>query len=61
MAIPEITANPPAENTDPWIGPRNTYDAQTKATANGTRSEVVAATTGSRAGQILTIASGGAL
>lgn len=34
MAITPITANPPAENTDPWFTQRDAFDAQVKATAN---------------------------
>lgn len=34
MATPLVTANPPAENADPWFVARDTFDAQLKATAN---------------------------
>ena len=34
MPIDLITADPPAENADPWFGPRAAFDAQVKATAN---------------------------
>ena len=34
MPIDPITASPPAENADPWFGPRAAFDAQVKATAN---------------------------
>lgn len=34
MAIPTVTAPLPAENSEPWIVPRNLLDNQLKATAN---------------------------
>jgi hypothetical protein len=34
-SAPKVTANPPAENTNPWYAARTTYDGQLKARANG--------------------------
>jgi hypothetical protein len=39
-----ITANPPAENTDPWYAARSTFDTQVKATANGAETAAASAT-----------------
>lgn len=38
-----ITANPPAENTDPWYAARTTFDTQVKATANDAETAAAAA------------------
>lgn len=34
MAITPVTANPPAENVDPWYAARTAFDNQLKATTN---------------------------
>lgn len=51
-----ITANPPAENVDPWYTARNTFDTQVKSTANG--AETAAATAQSAADAANTNANG---
>jgi hypothetical protein len=51
-----ITANPPAENTDPWYAARSTFDTQVKTVANS--AEVAAASAQTTADAAQTTANG---
>lgn len=46
-----ITANPPAESTDPWYAQRAAFDAEVKATANGAETAAAAASGAAAAAQ----------
>lgn len=62
MAIPTVTAPLPAENSEPWIVPRNLLDNQLKATANAAAAGIDAleAARGANSG-IATLDAGGKL